>query len=294
LLEAVAVGYAIAGNLTDGLTPRASEAGWRLAAITAPVTAASVAAVVLDLGDDDAVSALRTAAACMGGDIRSLAGDDWRLQPGLFALAGVYAARAASGGGVGGSVGALESMAAKVLGEPWELPHHDPIPAITRVTFKQYAAPMFAQAIIAGLEGAGDIDEPVNKVVVHVAPFAAGYATDGAGRPLGVASIPDLVSAAIAEPPTRRRVPPAGERATGAHQLHHSDRIIVGRFVQRRGEHPVGRGGEGVQPCGPVEHERPDAVLIGTVHLRTLVGPVGRRQTGGAGPAPANLRPSRR
>ncbi len=208
LLQAVAVGYAIAGSLTDGLTPRASEAGWRLAALTAPVTAASVAAVVLDLDDDDAVSALRTAAACMGGDIRSLAGDDWRLQPGLFALAGVYAARAASGGGVRGSAGALESMAAKVLGEPWERPHHDPIPAIMRVTFKQYAAPMFAQAIIAALEGAGDIAEPVNKVVVHVAPFAAGYATDGAGRQLGVASIPDLVSAAIAEPPTRRRVPP--------------------------------------------------------------------------------------
>ena len=41
-----------------------------------------------------------------------------------------------------------------------------------------------------------------------MAPFAAGYASDGTGRQLGVASIPDLVSAAIAEPPTRRRVPP--------------------------------------------------------------------------------------
>jgi len=105
-------------------------------------------------------------------------------------------------------VGALESMVAKVLGEPWEPPHHDPIPAIMRVTFKQYAAPMFAQAIIAALQGAGDIDEPVNKVVVHVAPFAAGYASDGAGRQFGVASIPNLVSAAMAEPPTGRRVPP--------------------------------------------------------------------------------------
>ncbi len=208
LLQAVAVGYAIAGSLTDGLTPRASEAGWRLAALIAPVTAASVAAVHLDLDDDDAVSALRIAAACMGGDLRTLAGDDWRLQPGLFALAGVYAARAAIGGGVRGTVGALESMAAKVLGEPWNPTDHDPIPAIMRVTFKRYAAPMFAQAIIEALQGAGEVDEPVNGVVVHIAPFAAGYASDGTGRQLGVANIPDLVSAAIAEPPTRRRVPP--------------------------------------------------------------------------------------
>ena len=72
-----------------------TEAGWRLAALTAPVTAASVTAVLLDLDDDDAVSALRISAACMGGDLRTLAGDDWRVQPGLFAVAGVYAARAA-------------------------------------------------------------------------------------------------------------------------------------------------------------------------------------------------------
>ena len=61
---------------------------------------------------------------------------------------------------------------------------------------------------LEALEGAGEIDEPVNSVVVHVAPFAAGYASDGAGRQFGVASIPHLVSAAIAEPPTGRRVPP--------------------------------------------------------------------------------------
>ena len=208
LLKAVAVGYAIAGSLTDGLMPRASEAGWRVAALTAPVTAASVAAVLLDLDDADAVSALRISAACMGGDLRTLAGDDWRVQPGLFAVAGVYAARAAVGGGVRGAAGALESIAAKVLGEPWHPADHDPTPAIMRVTFKRHAAPMFAQAIIEALEGAGEIDEPVNQVVVHVAPFAAGYASDGTGRQLGVASIPDLVSAAIAELPTDRRVPP--------------------------------------------------------------------------------------
>ena len=160
LLKAVAVGYAIAGSLTDGLMPRASEAGWRVAALTAPVTAASVAAVLLDLDDDYAVSALRISAACMGGDLRTLAGDDWRVQPGLFAVAGVYAARAAVGGGVRGAAGALESIAAKVLGEPWNPADHDPTPAIMRVTFKRHAAPMFAQAIIEALEGAGEIDEP--------------------------------------------------------------------------------------------------------------------------------------
>ena len=163
------------------------------------------------------------------------------VQPGLFAVAGVYAARAASGGGVRGAVGALESMAAKVLGEPWKPAHHDPIPAIMRVTFKQYAAPMFAQAIIAALEGAGEIDEPVNQVVVHVAPFAAGYATDGAGRQLGVASIPDLVSAAIAEPPTDRRVPPEAVVVHPAAELSCTSRPALelhmagGRVLQLQG-----------------------------------------------------------
>jgi 2-methylcitrate dehydratase PrpD len=90
LLEAVAVGYAIAGSLTDGMTPRASEAGWRLAALTAPVTAASVAAVVLDLDDDDAVSALR--GRCMGGELRN-AGRGRLAPPWTVRAAGVYAAR---------------------------------------------------------------------------------------------------------------------------------------------------------------------------------------------------------
>ena len=239
LLDAVAVGYAIAGSLTDGLMPRASEAGWRLAALIAPVTAASVAAMLLDLDDDDAVSALRIAAGCMGGDLRTLDGDDWRLQPGLFALAGVYAARAA-GAGVRGTVGALESAAAKVLGEPWNLPEHDATPAIMRVTFKRHSAPMFAQAIIDALQGAGEIGEPVREVVVHVAPFAAGYASDGTGRQLGVASIPELVSAALAEPPTGRPVPPEAVVVRPAAELSALDarlelHLAGGRVLQLEG-----------------------------------------------------------
>ena len=250
LLKAVAVGYAIAGSLTDGLMPRASEAGWRVAALTAPVTAASVAAVLLDLDDDDAVSALRISAACMGGDLRTLAGDDWRVQPGLFAVAGVYAARAAIGGGVRGTAGALESIAAKVLGEPWHPADHDPTPAIMRVTFKRHAAPMFAQAIIEALEGAGEIDEPVNQVVVHVAPFAAGYASDGTGRQLGVASIPDLVSAAIARASHRsastsrgrRRASGCGaQRPRGPRGAAHGGRTGAAAPRQRRFERLVER-----------------------------------------------------
>ena len=240
LLKAVAVGYAIAGSLTDRLTPRASEAGWRLAALIAPVTAASVAAVLLDLNDDDAVSALRIAAGCMGGDIGTLAGDDWRLQPGLFALAGVYAARAAVGGGVLGTVGALESAAAKLLGEPWNPAGLDATPAIMRVTFKRHSAPMFAQAIVEALQGAGQIDEPVNEVVVHVAPFAAGYASDSTGRQLGVASIPDIVSAAMAKPPTRRPVPPEAVVVRPAAELSALDarlelHMAGGRVLQLEG-----------------------------------------------------------
>ena len=173
------------------------------------------------------------------------------VQPGLFAVAGVYAARAAIGGGVRGAAGALESIAAKVLGEPWNPADHDPMSAIMRVTFKQHAAPMFAQAIIEALEGAGEIDEPVNQVVVHVAPFAAGYASDGTGRQLGVASIPDLVSAAIAELPTDRRVPPEAVVVRPAAELSalearveaaHGGRAGAAAPRQRRLERLVERG----------------------------------------------------
>ena len=181
------------------------------------MTAASVAAVLLDLDDVDAVSALRISAACIGGDLpnprrRRLARSSLVCSRSPVSMPPAPPSEEASAA----PAGALESIAAKVLGEPWNPADHDPTPAIMRVTFKRHAAPMFAQAIIEALEGAGEIDEPVNQVVVHVAPFAAGYASDGTGRQLGVASIPDLVSATIAELPTDRRAfPEAIPRASG-------------------------------------------------------------------------------
>ena len=80
LLEAVAVGYSVAGSLTNRLTPR--SVGSRVAAGGSDCPGDRW--MLLDLDDDDAVSAfLRIAAGCMGGDLGTLAGDDWRLQPGL-------------------------------------------------------------------------------------------------------------------------------------------------------------------------------------------------------------------
>jgi hypothetical protein len=201
LLTATVAGYEVACTLADVFLPAAAERGWRISSVVAPMAAAATLASLWQLDDDDAISALRIAAAAIGGALETVSGrgDDFRVQPALAAVPGVLAARAAVAG-VAGTTGILEGPQgpfALVCGGPWPGWPARERPGIHGVAFKRYEGAMYAQAIFGALEQlpllAGDID-----VRLRVPTFAAGYSGRSAANDRAPSSLAGITADAVA------------------------------------------------------------------------------------------------
>ena len=184
LLASVVAGYETACLLADVFLPRAAERGWRITSVIAPVAAAATLAS-FGLDEPEAVSALRIAAATIGGPLETVSGrgEDFRAQPAFAAAQGVLATRAATGGLVG-TTGILEGPQgpfALICGQPWPGWPVGGGPRIHHVTFKRYEGAMYAQAIFAALEQLPPLSGEVT-VELRVPAFAVGYSERGASN----------------------------------------------------------------------------------------------------------------
>jgi 2-methylcitrate dehydratase PrpD len=219
-LRAVVAGYECAGTLAAAVLPEASQRGWRVTAAVAPLAAATVA-ILLEGEPAAGPDALRLAASAVGGPLAVFgSGDAWRLQPGLAAVEGLHAARAAAGGLAGapetldGEGGALAHLAGA-----GRSPAGSGDPAILGVTFKRFRVPMYGQAICAAFEDAR-LDGQTAGLRIRVPTFATEYADQRAGS---VTSVQGIALAGLASGAPRVTAPPPeaieviGDDGVGGH-----------------------------------------------------------------------------
>ncbi|MGW5382566.1 MmgE/PrpD family protein [Nocardia sp. NPDC003963] len=200
LLRAMVGGYECACLLAEGLLPAVSTRGWRVTSVIAPLAAAATVALVLRLSDEVARSALGLASAGTGGPLSvvSTEGDGWRLQPALAVQAGVTAALAAAAG----LRSADDALTAEhgfyaLFGGSAVARDRVQQPAIHRVTFKRYPIAMFGQSIFDAIRMLPPIVGIVDRIVVRVAPFAAGYGGRRGGATTSIASVEGITRAAV-------------------------------------------------------------------------------------------------
>lgn len=201
LLRSVVGGYECACRLADRLLPEVAEQGFRVTAVIAPLAAAATTALLLDMSDEAATAALGLAAATAGGPLGvvSTDGDGWRLQPALAVQAGVSAALAAAAGlRVGpGALAGPHGLLALFGGGPRATHRPPDSAAVHDVTFKQFPVAMYGQSVFAALRDAPPTRGVVERVVVRVAPFAAGYGGGGGASRTSISSVEGITLSAI-------------------------------------------------------------------------------------------------
>lgn len=197
LLEAIALGYEFSCRLADLFLPAASERGWRITALLAPLVASAVSAWLLH-GPSEPVRAARLAAAAMGGPIFPVnTRGDWRLQPALAGAPGMLAAMAApTAPGTPKALECSHGPLALFTGAP--APALAGGPRLPHVTFKRHGAAMYGQAIYDAIERLDTVASPIEAIDVTVPRFAAGYAGQEAATADAVSSVAGITRAALA------------------------------------------------------------------------------------------------
>ncbi|MPZ28263.1 MAG: hypothetical protein GEV12_18090 [Micromonosporaceae bacterium] len=266
LLPAVAFGYELSCRLADLLLPQASQRGWRITSVLAPVVAAGLIARVRG-GDEHGLAAARLATGVMGGPVHPVDSEgDWRLQPALAAAAGVLAARAAAThrprpGGLEAEGGPLAQFA----GARPATVTADPRPRLPEVAFKRHGVAMYGQAVYDAVARLPAPAGPVDRMVVTVPEFAARYggwsrdaATCGEAGD-SVASVARLARDALAAAHPGTAPPPVEVRADDA----------VGPLGARVTVRTAGGETHAAAGSGDTRHWGPDDIAR---HCRTRTG----------------------
>ncbi|SNR56091.1 MmgE/PrpD family protein [Actinomadura mexicana] len=200
VLRAVVGGYECACRLADRLLPEVSRRGWRVTSVIAPLAAAATMALTLDLPEEDACAALGLASSASGGPLGvvSTAGDAWRLQPALAVQAGVSAAVAATAGLRGGA-GALTGPHGlyELFGDGTASLPKVREPAVLRVTFKRHPVAMYGQSIFDAFQRRPPVSGSAERIVVRLAPFAAGYGNQRDASAESISSVEGITLAAV-------------------------------------------------------------------------------------------------
>jgi hypothetical protein len=194
--EATSIAYEVACRFADIFLPDAAFRGWRITPLLAPVVASAAAISLLAPRDTDKLSeAITLSAAQMGGTLHTArSGNQWQTQSALQVSAGIFAAKLVSqnsggtGDGLEGNMGAMEQFLGRTSYLPPSSDHR-----ILDLTFKLYAAPMYAQSLLQAFDSL-DIPKEFQpkRIDVFISKFANSYAGDSR-KTDAIASLEELV-----------------------------------------------------------------------------------------------------